>query len=139
MQIRATIADHPPVTETGGALFGIEPSRGAGILIVAASGPGPLATHEPARFERDLDFTHQTALKIFESDGAQWVGEWHTHPSGDLTPSALDLSTYQAHLRDASLGFSQFISIIVDPVPASISAVIWTVTEQSARATRLRL
>lgn len=127
-QIRHAVAAHSELTETGGALFGIETSRRKGLRVIAASRPGPNAIHQPARFERDLDYTHQIALEMFTQSGAQWVGEWHSHPTGDLTPSALDLSTYHTHLRDASLGFDQFISIIVDPTPQSNRATIWTIT-----------
>ncbi|MCB8046019.1 Mov34/MPN/PAD-1 family protein [Microbacterium oxydans] len=38
-------------------------------------------------------------------DGSQWVGEWHTHPTGPMTPSDRDLASYYAHLSDAELGF----------------------------------
>jgi integrative and conjugative element protein (TIGR02256 family) len=97
--------------ETGGALFGFE---SAGVIAVSAAvGPGANAIHEPRFFLRDLDHTRVAAAQIFESTGAQWIGEWHTHPNGQLEPSETDLTTYVRHLLDPELGLSAFVSIVV--------------------------
>lgn len=135
--MRRFASDHGASTETGGALFGIEARRD--LNIVDATPPGPQALHEPTRFLRDLDYTHQRALEIYGRTGAEWVGEWHTHPTHDLAPSPLDLATYYTHLQDPSLDFVRFIAIIIDPANGARRAALWTFTPESAVGRRLRL
>lgn len=115
--------------ETGGALFG----RGSSDLVVVnhAVGPGPKALREPHRFARDLDYTFTAALDLYRTDGSEWVGEWHTHPSGVLTPSSIDLATYRAHLSDDELAFEFFVSVIVGPGRGWRDACLWVVAPDS--------
>jgi integrative and conjugative element protein (TIGR02256 family) len=119
------VADGGSQLETGGALFGFD--DGHHLLITAASGPGPHARREANYFLRDLTHTQQFASEIFRVAGAQWIGEWHTHPFGPAVPSQRDIRTYAAHLLDGDLNFNTFASIIVTPVaPAKdVSLHFW--------------
>lgn len=97
--------------ETGGILLGTEHS--GDVLITSAGTPGPKARRASHSFNRDLDHANQLATLAWHTDGSQWIGEWHTHPSQDLTPSELDLSSYLRHVYDPELRFDRFIPIIV--------------------------
>lgn len=116
--------------ETGGAVFG-HTSEGT-VWVNAATGPGPEALRRIDRFQRDLAFTHRQALDIYERSGSEWVGEWHTHPTGTLVPSGIDLATYQRHLADPDLRFDVFVSIIVGPKQHWSNAMCWMVTSTTA-------
>lgn len=103
-----TIREGDDGLETGGALFGPD----AGDAIMHASTPGLGAVHSAAYFSRDRVHTEQEASRVYRLDSSQWIGEWHTHPTEDLMPSELDISTYVRHLRDAELRFHQFLALI---------------------------
>lgn len=119
--------------ETGGILVGHESADGT-IKISSAGDAGPKALRESRRFLRDLDHAQALAAVAFEASRAQWVGEWHTHPSGQIEPSQLDLDTYIHHLVDPDLEFNSFASVVVtpcDPEWRSVSAWIWVCEAQS--------
>lgn len=99
--------------ETGGALFGFD--DGSEISVTAACGPGPNAVRGPRHFLRDLEHTQAFAATTFAESGAQWIGEWHTHPYGPNEPSGQDIATYAGHLIDPELDFRAFVSVIVVP------------------------
>jgi len=77
--------------ETGGILVGQTAKTGF-ITIEEASGPGPNALHQPGRFERDTGYCQQF-LSAAEARGLQYVGEWHSHPDADNTPSHTDIDS----------------------------------------------
>lgn len=126
--ILRAVADGGSQLETGGALFGFDDGRH--LLITAASGPGPEALRKANYFLRDLTHTQQFAAEIFRVAGAQWIGEWHTHPHGPPVPSQRDTHTYAAHLLDSDLNFNTFVSIIVSPVTPEeeVSLHFWLLT-----------
>jgi integrative and conjugative element protein (TIGR02256 family) len=107
--IASTIRSSDPLLETGGALFG--PQDGSKVL--HAAGPGSMAEHGTRFFRRDLAYTEQEAERLYQADGSQWIGEWHTHVDAPPTPSDLDLHTYLGHIADRDLGFDRFVALIV--------------------------
>lgn len=117
--------------ETGGILLGTD--RGQEVVIRQAGGPGPKARRESNRFLRDLTHAQQLAELAWKEDQSQWIGEWHTHPSGDLTPSNYDLKAYSRHLHDPELSFKRFLTIIVVPTPTGeFTAAAWVVDHETA-------
>jgi integrative and conjugative element protein (TIGR02256 family) len=117
--------------ETGGILLGTD--DGQEIVIRHAGGPGPKARRESHRFLRDLAHAQQLAELAWREDQSQWIGEWHTHPSGDLTPSNYDLEAYARHLHDPELNFKRFLTIIVGLARMDeITAVAWIVDQETA-------
>jgi integrative and conjugative element protein (TIGR02256 family) len=117
--------------ETGGILLGTD--DGQEIVIRHAGGPGPKARRESTRFLRDLAHAQQLAELAWKEDQSQWIGEWHTHPSGDLTPSNYDLEAYARHLHDPELSFKRFLTIIVGLTrTGEITAVAWIVDQETA-------
>ena len=139
LQVRSIASAHGAATETGGALFGYESRSGTRVTVTEATDPGDHAFHAPTQFTRDIDHTHRRALEIFESTGAEWVGEWHTHPTGDLRPSTLDVSTYRRHLHDPDLGFRVFVALIVDPHSDCRDAMVWLFSRKRLVGKRTRL
>lgn len=113
--------------ETGGLLLGRGPNAADVVHVEQAGDPGPQAVRRPDFFLRDLNHADQLAARAWALDRRVWVGEWHTHPGGQLQPSSRDLSTYATLLADVDLGFKAFVSIIVvpDPVWTSPRLVPW--------------
>lgn len=103
--------------ETGGILLGRGSDADGAIVVERAGDSGPHAERRTDYFLRDLEHAQQLADKAWEEDRAVWVGEWHTHPTGILTPSPRDLVTYAGLLSDPELAFDSFVSIIVVPDP----------------------
>lgn len=120
--------------ETGGILLG--PDTISAILISRAGDPGPRARRTEHSFLRDLWHAQSLANAAWYEDGHQWIGEWHTHPAGDLAPSALDLHSYVQHLHDPELHLDWFVSLVVGLTPdASITtAAAWLIERHRVRA-----
>lgn len=117
--------------ETGGILLGTD--DGQVIVIRHAGGPGPKARRESHRFLRDLAHAQQLADRAWKEDQSQWIGDWHTHPSGDLNPSNYDLEAYARHLRDPELSFKRFLTVIVGLTrTGEITAVAWIIDQETA-------
>jgi integrative and conjugative element protein (TIGR02256 family) len=116
-----TIAAEAPVSadgkETGGILLGHDRSNVAttAVHVTTAGDPGPNADRRGDRFLRDLRHARTLADDAYASDRSVWIGEWHTHPSGSLAPSTIDLETYERLLRNPELNFQWIASLIVVP------------------------
>ena len=112
--------------ETGGILLGYDATDGIGIR--HAGGPGPNATRGERTFMRDLDHARHLADSAWLEDHSQWIGEWHTHPTGTLSPSEVDLQSYMRHLRDPDLGFDRFVAIVAGfDSSARVLAATWLI------------
>lgn len=123
--------------ETGGILLGSESANA--IQIRHAGDPGPNAHRAPQNFLRDLQHAQQLAQEAWTRDGSQWIGEWHTHPSGDLTPSDLDLHSYLRHLHDPDLQLDHFVAIIVSGnATTNPTATAWLIERHQAQEVPLR-
>lgn len=120
--------------ETGGILLGQD--HGDTITVTVAGGPGPAAIRTRDRFTRDLGHAQALADAAYDRDNSVWIGEWHTHPTGQAEPSPIDLSTYCAHLADGELGFEHFVALIAVPCAAhgwsEVHLVPWLVTSDAA-------
>ncbi|RBO79929.1 Mov34/MPN/PAD-1 family protein [Nocardia puris] len=122
--------------ETGGILLGIDHS--GDVLITSAGTPGPNARRASHSFHRDLDHANQLSTLAWHTDGSQWIGEWHTHPSQDLRPSELDLTSYLRHVHDPELRLDRFIAIIVGlTAQQNVRMQTWIVTRTHVRSASL--
>jgi integrative and conjugative element protein (TIGR02256 family) len=65
------------------------------VVVTHASGPGRYAKHGLWSFERDPHDGQAFIERVFEESGRRftYIGEWHTHLWGRLTPSHRDLRT----------------------------------------------
>lgn len=123
--------------ETGGILLGT--CSGNLIEVRHAGGPGPNAQRETHTFNRDLNHAQHLAELAWVEDQSLWIGEWHTHPSADLTPSPLDLDSYLRHLHDPDLNFDQFVAMIVGlDTQARPVIATWLIERHQARPIPLR-
>lgn len=77
--------------ETGGLLFSASRPWRSEIRLVAVSGPGPDARHEPGRYIADVthDLDRIRAMRRYRD--LVCVGAWHSHPGGTTRPSDADL------------------------------------------------
>jgi integrative and conjugative element protein (TIGR02256 family) len=126
--------------ETGGILLGHD--SGAELYVTVAGDAGPGARREKHRFLRDLDHARALADAAYDDHSGVWIGEWHTHPTGQPVPSAVDLTTYKGHLADRTLGFERFLSLIVLPCPdhgwQHVSVVAWVMEGDVTTRAELR-
>jgi integrative and conjugative element protein (TIGR02256 family) len=99
--------------ETGGILLGFDADALGEALVMEAGGPGSRAERRGDFFRRDLEHAQALADDAFARTTARWIGEWHTHPHGQLVPSRKDLRTYRSFLRDPELAFDSFVAVIV--------------------------
>lgn len=82
------------IPESGGILLGYR--RGDHLHIVAATTPQPDDQRMRFRFFR-RDPNHQkAAIRHWGKSGntIDYIGEWHTHPEPNPTPSSLDISEW---------------------------------------------
>ena len=101
--------------ETGGWLFA-EPSRSwhKSIEVRLAGGPGKGAKRGRSSFQPD---NYQQAEEQLARDGAGRlcrVGDWHSHPGHDTTPSSSDLDVWQTCFVRANekRGVSFYVGIV---------------------------
>lgn len=88
--------------ETGGVLLGYRAAEDNSLIqIMFATGPGPLAIHEPSRFEPDSKWQEAEIDQLYQRSGriATYLGDWHSHPRGSTQPSKLDRSTVRRMAR----------------------------------------
>jgi len=136
-----TIAREAPASadrcETGGILLGHD--LGHRLSVTVAGGPGPNADRRCDGFLRDLDHARRVGDAAYERDGSVWVGEWHTHPGGPMSPSPTDMRTYARLLADPELGFNRVLSLIATQCPVhgweETSLTGWIVDETGAHLT----
>ncbi|EME18528.1 integrative and conjugative element protein, VC0181 family [Rhodococcus triatomae BKS 15-14] len=123
--------------ETGGILLGADTP--GGIVIQHAGDPGPNAKRGERTFLRDLNHARELAQAAWVEDGSQWLGEWHTHPTGGLSPSDVDLHSYMRHLHDVDLGFDKFVAIIAGfDSSARVVVATWIIERDRIQSVPLR-
>ena len=85
--------------EAGGVLLGAY--RGADLEVSGLTKPGPGDERRLYSFTR-ADQLHDEANRIaWTASGGtvSYVGEWHTHPWGGVTPSSTDIGTWRSEVR----------------------------------------
>jgi integrative and conjugative element protein (TIGR02256 family) len=89
-------ADSTYPYETGGILLG---RRYPGLFHVThVVGPGPDARHDRTSFIPDRDWQYEQIDVLYNqcSGYLEYLGDWHTHPQGTLSPSETDLALLEA-------------------------------------------
>jgi integrative and conjugative element protein (TIGR02256 family) len=95
-------AGHRYPDESGGVLLGYrDTNNGRLIQVLEQVGPGPKAVHRAHRFEPDTAWQEMRIASAYKKSGrtAAYLGDWHSHPRGSSTPSALDRATARAIAR----------------------------------------
>jgi len=84
--------------ETGVFLFGA--AVGEHRVVLAIAGPGPRATHEPAHYSADNDYTSEVYNALRSAlPSIKWLGELHVHPHGMTWLSGGDRRTVRQILE----------------------------------------
>ena len=114
--------------EAGGLLLGSV--HGSHLLIGQATVPTAWDKRFRYLFER-MPYGHE-AIALSRWTATQgiirYLGEWHTHPTGTLSPSEVDLQSYMRHLHDPELGFDRFVAIIAGfDSSARVLAATWLI------------
>jgi len=87
--------DAPAKLEAGGILLGYR--RGPHLHVVDATMPSPKDRRARMRFHRASKYHQDVALSRWRTSGdvLDYLGEWHTHPETQPSPSLLDLAQWQ--------------------------------------------
>ena len=115
LQTMADIAQRARPNETGGTLIGYYSEDRALAHVVKALGVRRGARSSRTRFYRPPDDVDGKLAEIYRNSGGQlyYLGEWHSHPSGNLLPSATDLRTLQDLARSPDVATDTPILILL--------------------------
>jgi len=100
------------LVETGGPLFGFI-SDDDEAVVARAYGPGPKAKHRPRSYVPDSQETQRLIDSHYDNDGLSYLGEWHTHPQGQATPSGRDANFLSNLAEDAAAGTPEPVALIL--------------------------
>lgn len=97
----ARSADTFAPLETGGVLLGYWVHAPSGTtceaeaVVTAQIGPGPRAVHRERSFSPDHVYQEEEIARLYHESGRRWnyIGDWHTHPSGPGSLSGRDKAT----------------------------------------------
>lgn len=94
LEFMQSLVSQDPTIETGGVLAGYVDDD-MKIVITEVSGPGPNAKRSATYFEKDNAFCQEFLDKLYRTYGekAVYVGEWHSHPSKNNSPSNTDIKS----------------------------------------------
>lgn len=117
-EMRALATRHAPL-ETGGVLLGYTADNQQ-VVVTWQIGPGPQAKHRRLRFRPDYDYQQTELERHFErTEGREtYLGDWHTHPSGECALSWLDKRVLARIASSASSGTRRPIMIILADIGA---------------------
>ncbi|AJD53587.1 hypothetical protein TH3_17425 [Thalassospira xiamenensis M-5 = DSM 17429] len=81
-------------TEAGGLLLGLR--KGPHFHLTHLTSPTKTDRRTRYSFERDKFYHSYVTSKLWnETEGqVRYLGEWHTHPENDPTPSCIDISEW---------------------------------------------
>ena len=95
--------------ETGGALVGY--IAGDTIFVETASNGGKNAIHEELYFKADPNYIDMFIdIEVANSNGRfRYLGEWHTHPEINPSPSTIDLQS----LNEIAMSSDDFCMLLI--------------------------
>ena len=103
-QVTSTLLQYrqvaPNSKEAGGVLIGER--RGPHLVVTNISEPGSADKRSRCRFDRKSKH-HQKLIDESHSISRgklQYLGEWHTHPERNPSPSQLDLASWKSNIDD---------------------------------------
>lgn len=112
--------------EIGGLLMGEhvgeDTFRLVDLSVQHSGGTGGCFTRTPKRHAKQLD---EFFLRTGHEYGRfNYLGEWHSHPSFEVIPSATDIATMQSLVEDADTGVNFLVLLIcrLDHAQLNISA-----------------
>lgn len=96
--------------EAGGQLFAR--FDGQTIRIERATGPRPTDCRSRRTFVPNRRAERREIKRLFKA-GLYYVGDWHTHPEPQPTPSETDIGSFQDMFRKSRHGLASFVMVIV--------------------------
>lgn len=120
--------------EAGGVLLGRR--RGQHLEVVHATQPYPTDIRKRTKFVRESAGHAEEALAMWmASDGEiGYLGEWHSHPEPDPSPSAVDLREWEK-LGTHTFANSTMLTIIVGT--SNLSLMLYTQTHTPLKLLRI--
>lgn len=110
LEVFVAFCQHPNATEAGGLLFA--EFHFPAIQIVAASPPHRQDGRWRTLFVPNRVLQRRLIKKYFKM-GRHFVGEWHTHPEPNPTPSNLDLNSMADAFQKSQHHLNYFLMVIV--------------------------
>lgn len=88
-------ADEWAPLETGGILLGYRDDESATLMMTTIVGPGPNADHKVDSFVPDAKWQEREISRLYAASGRriEYLGDWHTHPTGSSLMSRRDRRT----------------------------------------------
>lgn len=121
-RIHARVLGENGRREVGGLLLGFRDETS--IRVVKCTFPGPGDKSSRARFHRRCP-SHQLAASLWWArcgGRGDWVGEWHSHPEDNPSPSRIDRGSWRRQVRHTGstmlfliFGFSETFAEILRP------------------------
>jgi integrative and conjugative element protein (TIGR02256 family) len=102
-------------TEAGGMLFGRFLIDSNDIVIDALSVPMKGDIRKRTYFHRSMKAHQEVLDRVYEESygTCHYVGEWHTHPEADPSPSNIDLKNWRRIMSQTVTDSNLFLFIIV--------------------------
>jgi integrative and conjugative element protein (TIGR02256 family) len=126
--------------ETGGILVGYEVAQESAVVITHLVGAGPSASYSRSEFVPDGRWQERHVAAIYEASGrlATYLGDWHSHPDGYLSPSRKDHRTARAIARYAAARARRPLMLIVASEAESWSVAAFRLRRRKLRAMQIR-
>ncbi|AOO82278.1 Mov34/MPN/PAD-1 family protein [Bosea vaviloviae] len=106
--------------EAGGQLFGI--SKPGHWVILDATGPRTEDRRSRFAFWPSRA-AEQREIEAYHERGLEYLGDWHTHPENEPTPSSKDIDTIRDIVRESQHHLPGFLLCIIGR--AELSAGMW--------------
>ena len=101
-------------TEIGGQLFAKFVKNG--VRVVRATEPNTTDRRGWAWFRPDQRMQNTEIKRLF-GEGLHFVGDWHTHPECEPSPSSWDLKSMEDCFKKSSHELKAFVMVIVGRAP----------------------
>lgn len=120
----ASASDH---RETGGVLLGHYSDKLDRAVVLEATGPPPDSRRTQYTFVRGREGLHELLLARWHQEPRKhYLGEWHSHPTGQPRPSAQDRAALAGVARDPLYRCRTPLLLIVAPASdAEKSLGVW--------------
>lgn len=118
--------------EAGGVLLGSMSVQGDNVTIHRVTEPGPGDVRSRHRFIRAAHTAQSIVKDAWRASGGvvNYLGEWHSHPEDDPSPSPLDLSNWAMIMSNAQFEQSYLMFFIV----GRVATRAWEMSKSGALA-----
>ncbi|MBM3163041.1 MAG: hypothetical protein FJZ79_06945 [Chlorobi bacterium] len=96
--------------ESGGLLFA---KFDLPIIKIDIATPPQLEDRKSRFFFVSNPDTRRTVVRRYFRKGLHFIGEWHTHPQSDPTPSGLDVNSMKDLFRQSEHELNYFVMVII--------------------------